>query len=117
MTKFLWSEDEFILVHDLFLEHDWRALPPEHPAVQEMSRQRRALPTHQGARPPNFRTAAAVWRRLGNYASRDGQHGFDGSQGAIDRYWAKWGKKSDQVKARAQEIRARHRLPDIRGFL
>lgn len=117
MTQFLWSEDEFVLVHDLYLAHDWRSLPPEHAAVVEMSRQLHALPTHQGQRPPNFRTPTAVWRRLGNYASRDGQPGFDGSQGAIDRYWAKWGRRPDDVRARATEIKARHSLPDIRAFL
>jgi hypothetical protein len=117
MTTFLWSEDEFILVHDLYLAYDWRSLPPEHPAIEEMSRQLRALPTHEGERPENYRSPTSVWRRLGNYAARDGKPGFDGSQGAADRYWAKWGKKTEQVQTRAREIRARHNLHDIREFL
>lgn len=96
-----WSDDEMVVVLDLYFKLPFRKLNKRTPAVKELA---------------NLigRSDNTVAIRLTNYASCDpdvvnsGRHGMSDGRKRCMPYWEKYSSNKEELFYRAQEIRARY---------
>lgn len=100
MARNLWTDDEMILVLDLYFKLPFGRLNRRTHEVKELAKLIR-------------RTDSSVAFRLVNYAACDpyiletGRHGMDAGRGKCLPYWNEYAHKKELLFLKAQEIKAR----------
>jgi 5-methylcytosine-specific restriction protein A len=103
-----WHRDEFILVLDLYLRHDFNKLSPASPVVVEASQLLNAMPFNRDKRDAKYRSPSSVLLRMSNFVHHDSRYPGEGmAAGGEDcrRVWEELGSKPALVTQLAQEIR------------